>query len=224
MSFIIFDETPNSLTSSKERDEIWTRVIYREQGVCSREDLIDIITLPQTRTLFYEYLKERFCEENLEFYVEIERLRVNLIEYQANKQAKEDQKAKKGTNNNNNNNNIEQKSREKRANSNGLLIQRQLLQILTRYLADNAIKPVNIDYYSRKSLVENLEGHQPNLLLDSLVKVKEEIAILLYNELYIKFRASQELTQFLQTRRSILELHKSSDSSPSVLFLFNLFI
>ena len=153
---------------------------YTADQAGSTEELHAIIQYPPARQVFYEFLCNALCEENLEFYLAVQRLK----DFEQNNEEDIFSDSESSTSN------IKEKKRSSYA------LHAMAIDILERFLADTAPKPINIDFYMRENLLKTLESDDPEYLIQNFSEAQNVIYSLLLHDAFPKYRDGKLYKEF----------------------------
>lgn len=163
---------------------------WKEEVLKSREDefssgdLMAIIRHPYARKCFYAFLASKYCEENLEFFVEVERIKSLMHDLELEDLTDDDD------DDDDDHASEEQKECKRVKSRQGFQLNQMALRIVNQFLTDNAPKPININYGQRMALLAALDDSNLDNLWNSLTAAQTSIFTLIQHELYPQFKAS----------------------------------
>ena len=146
------------------------------------EEMSTLVSYPPSREVFYKFLESTYCEENLEFWLAVERLKD--YEYFSNEDSLFSDGDQAGIDGNNGS-----KSTYK--------VHNIALDILNRFLADTAPKPINVDYTLRERLLSTFESEDSESMISAFADAQGVILALLFHDAYPKFRDSELFREFV---------------------------
>lgn len=181
-NFLIVDYSKDKVFLDADEQERYKNILklFNHKPGTAFEELDAIVHYPSTRESFYKYLCKLYCEENLEFWVAVERLKYSDLD--DTEQILSDEE-------------LSPKSKSSRINS--YRIHNDGLDILNRFLSDTAAKPINIDGDMRNSLLEVFETDDCQEFMKVFSEAQSTVFSLLLYDSFPKYKESQEYKQIV---------------------------
>ena len=159
------------------------------------KELHTIILFPQTRIMLYQFLEKNYCEENLEFFIDVQRLK-DKFKNTTTKKIIKSPDSPMSSEEIDIEGKIEEIKEKNQMKSKSYELHNEGLEILSRYLTDEAIKPINIDFQMRKKLIDSIEESIENLLA-SFTQAQNTIFSLLLMDSFARFKLFEPYKDFL---------------------------
>lgn len=194
-TFQIVDSNRDLILQNKKKlQKLYDRL---KQQLAPSKELYNIILFPQTRIIFYQFLEKNYCEENLEFFIDVQRLRDKYKVATTRKIIfKSPEEGPISSEEIDIEGKIEEVKEKNQIKSKSYEIHNEGLEILSKYLTDEAIKPINIDFQLRNKLIDSIEESIENLL-SSFALAQNTIFSLLLMDSFPRFKSYEPYKEFI---------------------------
>ena len=214
-SFRVVDEKKDRICKdSHEQEEIFEKLIHfsHTNAPPSATELEYICRHPDSRLLFYNYLKTQHCEENLEFWILVERMK-SIPPQEGEEPFSGPTSPLLSPRSGHHRQRIletHQRSRD------SFVIHQAGLTIMDDYLSDMAAKAINIDYRKRAELLDVFESEDTEAIVESFESAQNDVFRLLFDNAFLAFRHDAQYIEFLEGNyHPPRPVTKSPPSSPS---------
>jgi hypothetical protein len=183
---------------SSGRQELQEEILELSQRDSpSMKELLCVLRHPESRQIFYNFLCKSFCQENLEFWVAVERLKHEaslpncfgpLSQPTSPQPSPNCSPPREGS----------PLRTTSTLSCNSFTVPRQGLCIMERFLSDSAPMPINIDYQLRSQLLEVMEAEDMHAFVDCFAQAQSVVCHLMFMDSYTRFRNSASFKSFLE--------------------------